>query len=107
MSGKSIAKFRALTAWQWIDFVTFGVMLGLALHNSVRYLVIQGRWNNIYLVAFYTLTILVAIIRMYYFFCEFKLFRTEEANNIWFKQASALNSVTFSLTSLLCAFQVA
>jgi len=39
---------KILMAWQWIDFTTYGFTLAFAVHNTVRYLIMQGRWNNIY-----------------------------------------------------------
>jgi len=57
-----------LKAWCWIDFATYTCILGLSLHNAFKFLYSQGRWKNFYLTGFYTLTVLVALIRILFFY---------------------------------------
>jgi len=50
----------------WFDIASYGFVLVFAVHNSVRYLIRQKRWDNVFLLAFYVLTILIAIFRLIY-----------------------------------------
>jgi len=51
---------------------TFGLTLLFACHNSIRFLIIGGRWRKLYLSAFYVLTIIIAALRTISFIAEFK-----------------------------------
>ena len=70
-----------LTAFSWTDIATYSFVLVFAVRNSVMYLIQQKRWDNVYLTAFYVLTILIAILRIYYFWCSLKELEYEKDNN--------------------------
>jgi len=80
-----------LTALSWTDIATYSFVLVFAVRNSVLYLIQQKRWDNIYLTAFYVLTISIAILRIYYFFCSLKELGFERDDNndkytLWFQR---------------------
>jgi len=101
-------KLTILTVWQCIDFLTFGFTLALALHNIVKYLIFQNRWNNLYLCMFYALTTLVSATRLYYFYCEYRAHNeeVEEDAYAWQRRTACISMLAFLLKSFLGTFQV-
>ena len=63
--------------------VTYSFLLGFSLHNAVKFLVIQGRWKNFYLTGFYTLTVLVALARILFFYSEYRGIMAEDYDPVW------------------------
>jgi len=105
MSEEQSVKAKTLRAWQWIDFITFGLTLAFAIRNSVKYLVIQGRWTNFYVSAFYLFTLLTTSFRMWDLYLEFRLLEADQQfGDIWDKKATYANTLAFAFKSLLGIF---
>ena len=67
-----------LVAGCWIDIATYSCVLGLSLHNAVKFLALQGRWKNFYLTGFYVLTVLVALTKILFYYSSFRILFAEE-----------------------------
>ena len=55
---------NTLIAWDSIDIVTYGLTLAYAIHNTYKFLYLQGRWNTFFLTGFYVLTVLICLSRI-------------------------------------------
>jgi len=89
MSGADVQfkewEIKVLVAWCWIDLATYTSVLGFSLHNSVKFLVIQGRWKKFYLTGFYVLTVLLTVSRVLFFFSWLKMLSVEEGDPTWIR----------------------
>jgi len=74
-----------LAVWSWIDVTTYGFVLGFALFNSTKFLIIEKRYSCFYLTSFYLLTIFVATDRITHFFSSYKMLMAETFDPVWWK----------------------
>ena len=72
-----------LVAGCWINIATYTFVLGFSLHNAVKFLVRQKRWNYFYLTGFYALTVLVALTRILYFFSQYRMLLADNDDPGW------------------------
>jgi len=92
-----------------VDFIAYTLTLGFAVHNSVRYLVMQGRWENHFLTVFYTLTIMICLTRICFFYFEFMFLKTHQGSGdvtYWRKMVVTTSSAAFTMKAILGVFQI-
>jgi len=109
MFGELSTRDKVLVVWTFIDMVMYSITLVYAIHNTVKYIVIQKRCHNFFLVDFYVLTILISATRIVFFICECK--QTDQVDltdGYWFWRSMSGYSglVSFTLKSLLGVAQV-
>jgi len=98
-----------LVAGSWINIATYSFVLGLSLHNALKFLIIQGRWKNFYLTGFYTLTVLVALTRILYFYSSYRMLLAETYDPVWTRYAHIYyysDSIALSSKAALGIFQI-
>jgi len=100
---------KILVIGSWINIGTYSIVLGLSLHNALKFLVIQGRWKNFYLMGFYTLTVLVALARILYFYSEYRGIMAETYDPVWTRNTFIYyycNGIALSSKAALGIFQI-
>jgi len=93
----------------WIDIATYSCVLGLSLHNAVKFLALQGRWKNFYLTGFYTLTVLVALTRILYFFSQYRMLLAVKHDPVWTEnaiRAKYYGNIALTTKATLGIFQI-
>ena len=75
-----------------IDIVQYAFVLGFALRNTIKYLIKQKKYTDLYLTVFYVLTILIALCRVIFFAAHMHLARFPDYPE--FLQDEKLDKVT-------------
>ena len=73
---------KTLKVGCWLDIAAYSFVLGFSLHNMVRFMGVQGR-KNFYLTGFYVLTVLVAVVRILFFYYSYRMLVEEEGSREW------------------------
>jgi len=82
-------------------------MLAFACRNCWKHLLVQGRWTNVYLTAFYSLTIMCAVTRMLYFYSELVIIFNPSEHRLTENRISLYTSgLALTLQAILGACQV-
>src|SRR6056300_1282063 len=71
----------AINGLCWLDFCTLSLTLLFALANTVRYLIMEGKWRIYYLSVFYLLVIILTCSRFTFLVLRYNLLEDTNENN--------------------------
>jgi len=98
------AKAWVLTSLELIDVLAFLFMFTFASYNAYQFLIVQGRWNNFYMLSFYVLTLTITVCRIYHCVENFLFYdyKEEKYEHTW----NYFTSTAISAKTILGALQV-
>lgn len=97
---------KTLEIWMWIDIGTYFVTLAYAIHNTIRFVILGGRWTNVFLSMFYVCTVLACMAMIFYLFTYSRgcLSGNVSSSDGWYQSSQYLKELVFFSKATLSLF---